>query len=124
MTIVDIVSARKVITQLQQEKVPFALAYKFVKFMKETDTENDFYKDKLQDIMEAYGDKDEKGNYITVENGGIKIKDGYQEECVKKLNELENTEVTNVPSVTFDSSDFDKLELSIEDVNALYAFIK
>lgn len=122
MKITEILKARSAVASIYSEKIPAKLAYKFTKFLKETDTEEDFYKEKLQGIMNEYGEKDENGNFVEV-NNGIKIKDSEKEKCFSEVLELESTDIDK-PRTAFSIDEFDEIKLSTEVMIALFAFIK
>lgn len=122
MKITEILEARKAVLSIYTEKLPSKLAYKFTKFLKETNTEEEFYKEKLQGIMKEYGEKDDSGKYIEV-NNGIKIKDADKEKCIMAVVELEATEV-DVPKTKFTIDEFGDIKLSTEVMVALFAFIE
>lgn len=122
MKIIDIIMARRAVASIYTEKLPFTLAYKFTKFLKETDTEEVFHKEKLQSIINDYGEKDEKGNLVLIENG-FKVKDGETEKCFAAMKELDSTDV-ETPQTTFNLNDFGDIKLSTEVMVALFAFIE
>lgn len=122
MKITEILKARVAVASIYTEKLPSKLAYKFTKFIKETDTEEDFYKEKLQGIMKEYGEKGKDGKYVEV-NNGIKIKDADKEKCFAAVAELEATEV-DTPKTKFSIDEFDDIKLSTEVMVALFAFIE
>lgn len=122
MKIIEIINARNVIESIFTEKISSRLAYKFTKFLKETDVEEDFYKKRLRDIMKKYGETDEHGNYIII-NNNIKIKDTYRDTCMSDVEELDNTDV-EMPNIVFNIDEFEDIKLSIEKMCSLFAFIK
>ena len=122
MKITEILKARSAVASIYTEKLPSKLAYKFTKFIKETDAEEDFYKERLQSILKEYGEKDENGKYVEVTNG-IKIKDAEKGECFAAVAELEATEV-DTPKTRFSIDEFDDIKLSTEVMVALFAFIE
>lgn len=122
MKITEIIAARRALASIYAEKIPSMLAYKFTKFLKETDTEEEFHREKFQSIVNDYGEKDEKGNLILVENG-FKVKDGETEKCFAAMKELDLTEVEK-PKIMFNLNDFDGINLSTEVMVALFAFIE
>lgn len=122
MKIIEIILARRAVASMYSEKIPFALAYKFTKFLKETEAEGEFHKEKFQCIVNDYGEKDEKGNLVLAGNG-FKVKDGETEKCFAAIKELDSTDV-ETPKTTFSLNDFNDIKLSTEAMSALFAFIE
>ena len=122
MKIIEILKARKAIASIYTDKISAKLAYKFTKFLKETDTEEKFYREKLQSIMRVCGEKDKHGNLIEAD-GGIKVKDSEKDKCITLIMELEATDV-DAPSTIFSIDELGDIRISTEDMIALFAFIK
>ena len=55
MKLFEIMRARMTVAMLYKEKVAGKLAYKFLKFLSATETDEKFDKEKLQEIIEKYG---------------------------------------------------------------------
>lgn len=122
MKLIELLEARFSIHSLSKEKMPVKLAYRFTKFLKETNTEEDFYKEKLQEILLKYGEKDENGNYVVTPTGR-KIREDAKDECFAAVVELESTEVDK-PDISFTINELGELKMSPETMNSLFAFIK
>lgn len=75
---------------LKNKSLPIKTAYTIAKIAKKIQEDVDFYNEKFQDIIKEYGQFDENGNPIYTEgNHFIKIIEGKEEECQKKIAELE-----------------------------------
>lgn len=110
---------------LIDQKLPIKVSYKFNRFFNELDNEVKFFNTTLQKLIEEYGQKDEKGNFIyTDDNQGIKIKEDKFQECMDKINELNELEVNlnYIPEFTLD--ELDSLNLEMKYVNLLLPYIK
>lgn len=122
MKLFEIINARMTVAMLYKEKVAGKLAYKFLKFLSATETDEKFYKEKLQEIIEKYGEKDEKGKFIETETG-IQIQKEYRDDCHKAIVELESTEVDK-PSLSITYDELEDIKISTEGMTSLFAFIQ
>lgn len=122
MRMYEIMLARNVIVSLYHNKVPAKLAYKFTKFINDTATEEETYRNQLNNIIDTYGSRDENGQFI-VTNGKVAINKDSIDDCNKALSELELLEVAS-PDVVFDLADLDGIKLSAEEMAPLFEFIK
>lgn len=110
---------------LVDQKLPIKTSYKFTKFFNELETEVKFFNESLQKLIEEYGKRDEDGNFIyTDDKQGIKIQDDKFQECMNKINELNNLEVnlTYVPEFTLD--ELESLNLEMKYIDCLLPYIK
>ena len=104
-------------------KLPLKTSYKLSKLNAAIDTELEFYRTKLQEIVGEFGEKDENGNPIPTEDGqGIKLKPGCEQDCLVRISELAAIEV-NLPDLIFSLDDFGTLELSPDEMAAILPFI-
>ena len=87
MTIQEALNFTNVYLELSSFKIPFTLAFKLHKINKEASSASEFYKKKMEEIIENFGEKDEAGNYKITDNG-IAIKPDKVNECGKKIEEL------------------------------------
>ena len=122
MKLIAIAKAREVIKHHLQDKVPFRTAYKFTRFLKETETQDDFYNEKLRELVELYGKKGDDGRII-YSNGMLTLQEDKIRDWTEKIEELYNTEV-ETPSVVFEPSDFDGLNVTTGEIGELIDFIK
>ena len=122
MRLSEIIKARMTVAMLYREKIAGKLAYKFLKFLTATETDERFYREKLQEIIEKYGEKDEGGNFIETETG-IQIQKEYRDDCHKAIVELESTEVDK-PSLSITYDELEDIKISTEGMTSLFAFIE
>ena len=122
MTLNDVLKARTVVSAVYREKMPVKLAYKFMKFLKITQKDEDFVNEKTREFIEEYGERDKDNQFVYTDNGGVKVKADKHEECVAKMTELRNTEVDDY-EITFTVNELEDLKLSVEDITALSPFI-
>lgn len=110
--------------KIRDQKLSIKVAYKFSKLFTEIDRESEFYRTKLQEIIDKYSEKDEDGNPVPADGGvGIKIQQDLLMECQKELNELFSLEV-EFPEIHFTLNELETLELSVDDFSALLPFIE
>lgn len=122
MKIGKLIYIKGVFTPLCQEKLSPRLSYKLMKFISKIEIEEAFFNEKMKEIIDAYAEKGEDGNFIALD-GGIKIKDECKIECNKALAELHAVEV-EAPNITFTLDELSEVKLSVEDMMALDEFIK
>jgi hypothetical protein len=90
---------------------------------KAIDEKTIFYHETLQEILQEYGQFDENGNIIPTEDGnGVKVRPGTEQECVSKINELQNLDV-ELPNIKFDIDEFGDIELTMEVFNLITPFL-
>lgn len=121
MKLKNLLNARKIIIQYKDDKLSPTLAYKFVKFMKASDSEEAFYNDKLKQLIEEYALKDEKGQ-IATQDGNIRLMPAKIQDFNNAANELQETEV-EAPNVQFKISELEQIKLSVTDLYALDDFV-
>ena len=92
--------------------------------MREIDNERFFYQNKLQSIIEAYGEKDNDGNFVlTQDKSGVQIKKEDLEKCQKEVMELSNLDV-EINGIEISINELENFELTLQDMNILMGFIK
>lgn len=121
MKIQQLLAARKVFTSRIGDKLPPAVAYKIMKFLKASDNEEAFYNDRLYKIFESYGVKDSKG-VLKVADGKINILPDKVEECQAQIDELDKTEV-DTPNLALRIDELSPFSLSIVEMATLDDFI-
>lgn len=109
--------------KVKGQSMPVPTAYKLSKIYKAAQEDVTFYQDKLRAILMEYGELDENGNLIPVDDGNaIKLKPDVQEDCLKAITELQNLE----SDIKFDPISIDALsELSLTpgDLEGIMGFI-
>ena len=133
MKIIEIINARRAIitlinrnTNKEQgvDNIPFALKYKLVKFIKDTDGDEEFFQSQFNELIEKYSEKDEEGK--PVQNGdGYKVQEDLLEECTKKMEELKNIRMGGEKCNKFLTiSELENLQIGYSETSALFPFIK
>lgn len=124
MKLVDIVNARKVISAKATEKLEFGLAYKFAKFIKLTNDDEEFYSGHQKKLIEQYCKKDDKGNAIPDESGRYQFDNDNIKLLNEKLKELADTDLVIPENLKFSEEELAALKFSIEEVLSLCDLIK
>ena len=109
--------------KLSDQQLPLRLSYKIAKGLNLISTELDFYKKQYTLCLKAYAQQNSDGSFEMTDNGNIKIKPGSEEECVKRLQELDSMEF-ELPNFDFTLEELDGLNFTINDMKVLSPFIK
>ena len=123
MKMYEILDFSKVYNSIKDEKMSIKTAYKLNKLIKKLQEENNFYNIKFHEIIEQYADKNDQGEYQYIDENSIKIKEGKEQECYKKVSELQNLEI-EIPNITFSIEELGDINLTIDTVNMLMPFIE
>ena len=109
---------------VKDKKLPLKVAYKLNKLITKVEEEIAFYQSTFSKIIEEYAERDENGNYIFIDgNASIKIIPGKEEECNKKVRELNELPLV-IEGIEFDLDELDCLDMTIAEMNCLMPFIK
>ena len=123
ISITKVVNCKYLQNKLKDASLPIKTAYKLAKFFNFVDGESQFYSNKLNQIIEEYGARDENGNLVPTEDGrGIQISRDSLAAAEAKINELMGLEI-ELPSFTFTLDELEGADLTIEDVQNLEPFI-
>lgn len=123
MKMYEILDFSKVYNSIKDEKMSIKTAYKLNKLIKKIEEENNFYNIKFHEIIEQYAEKNDQGEYQYIDENSIKIKEGKEQECYKKISELQNLEI-ETPNITFSIEELGDINLTIDTVNMLMPFIE
>lgn len=97
--------------------------YKMLLIKKKIKEDLELVEEQYQILLNLYGEVNEKGEFVKTEDGGIKIKEGYQSECQKKIQEFNQLDVT-IPDVYFTIEELESLNLTLFELEVLEPFIK
>lgn len=116
------------LNQLQQnitnKKMPIKITYKFTRHFKEVQEQVDFFNNTVQNLINQYGKKDENGDFILTENkNGVMIQEDKFNECMNKIDELNDLDIELTYNPTFTIEELDGLDLTISELNSLMPFI-
>lgn len=122
MELNKIIRARKAIQNHMQDKLSYQTAYKFARFIRETDLQEEFLKENIRTLIDECAAKDENGQIMYFDNS-IRINHDYIDKWSKEVGELESTEI-DPPQVTFIKEDFEFMQVTVEEMLYLSEFIK
>lgn len=110
--------------EVKSSKLPLKTAYKLSLLVKAIDDKIQFYQEKLQEILMDCAQLDENSHPIPTEDGsGVKIKPGFETECMNRVNELQSLEI-ELPDTKFNIDDFGNIEISVEMFSIILPFIE
>lgn len=121
MKLYQILNLPHVYETIFEKNLPFSLAYKLNKLAEAVNKELEFYRNSMTKLIDEYAEK-ENGQPVLLENGDIKIIPEKINECQRRINELQNVEITI--DVSFTPEELEPLEMSIKDLQNLMPFIK
>lgn len=112
-----------VIEEIKTKKFNINTQYKMLLIKKYIKEDLEVIEEQYQLLIEQYGEKDKNGLLIRTENGGIKIKQEYIEDCQQKIQDFNNLDIT-IPDITFSIDELEELNLSFEKLEYFMPFIK
>lgn len=121
MELLTLLSARAVIKNHINDKLPTRLAYKLMKLTKASDSEGAFYDEKMNKIITEFADRDADGKIKTKKNDVV-INPDKLTECNAAIKELQQMEVDK-PDISFTIEELEPLSVSISEIAALDDFI-
>ena len=118
---VKIVTAAK--ERLYNKRFNLQTQYKILKLVKAIEEEDELMNQSVLKIANEYAEKDNNGEVVKTEDGGIKIDENKKAELALALNEM-NTAQLQLPDIYFSLEEFDGLDLTLEELDAFMPFIK
>ena len=122
MKLIRIINAKKIFAPHFQEKLSPSLSYKIYKFCKCAEQEEEFYNQKLREIVAEYAERDENGDFINI-NGQIKLIEATAAEAKQRVADLEAIDV-EAPNIKFTLDELSEIKLSVMDIAAIDGFIE
>lgn len=122
MTIENAYRARAALNKISHSAMPAKTAYKISKLSNFLKDDANFYTERLSQIIEQYGEKDENGEPV-ISGNGYKIQEDKTDECAAAIKELSGIEATT-PDTKIYLSELDNVELSPDDIATIYDFIE
>ena len=92
-TVASLITIKPVLQQLANTEMPARESFKILRMLKNIDKEYEVIESTQRKMLEAYGEKDENGNYIPDEHGGLKIKMDCMTVFTEEMNSLLATKV-------------------------------
>ena len=119
----NIQGLEELLEKLKKQSFFIETQYKFLKINKTLKEERDLFAEQSLYLLSNYAEKDENGQIITKEDGGIKIKEDKLKECASKVQEINNMEV-QFPDIYFSLDELEPLGLTLKELELLEPFIK
>ncbi|MCI9541119.1 MAG: hypothetical protein HFG39_08685 [Lachnospiraceae bacterium] len=86
------------LSELAKEKLPIKLSYAINKNIHFLEPDYHFYQNKMYELYQTYFKTDENGQFLVTEidenTSSYQVKEGKTEELTKKIQELNNTEIS------------------------------
>ena len=111
------------IDKLKEKTFDINTQYKFIKLSKIIKEESQYAVEQELLLFNVYGERDEKGQFIANEQGGVKIKQDCLAECLEKLTQLSKRTV-QLPDLYFSIDELQELGLTLGELEILEPFIK
>ncbi len=125
MLMKDLYYLNQIRPKIVNSKMSIKTTYKFSRLFKEVEEQANFFDTTLSNIIAQYGQRDEKGEYVLTEDkNGVMIQEDKKNECLAKINELNNLEINlnYVPAFNLDELEF--LDLTVDEMTILMPFIE
>ena len=122
MKIYDLIKMKTIFVPYYNDKLSAALSYKIFKLCNLIEQEEQFYNQKMQEIIDEFGEKSD-GKFVTDNNGNVKIIADRIDDAHKAINELRDIEV-DTPNIVFTLDELSEIKLSVMDMVALEELIK
>ena len=113
MKLKELIQLRQILGALANQKMSIKSSYSIARFISQTNDAEIIYNQKIQELINEFGDRDQQNKFKTDENGSISIKEGKEQECNDKIAEIDNFEI-DVPQLTVSEKDIDNLDSKIE----------
>ena len=122
ITIYQLISTLNIEKELLTQKLPIRTAYNLSKIFARAREELKFYQEKFKEIVIQYGEKDENGNLIFLENENVSIPKDKIEECQKEITDLQNLEL-EIPDYSISLDSLEAIKISLDEISVLLPFI-
>lgn len=122
ITIYQLISTLNIEKELLTQKLPIRTAYNLSKIFARAREELKFYQEKFKEIVIQYGEKDENGNLIFLENENVSIPKDKIEECQKEITDLQNLEL-EIPDYSISLDSLETIKISLDEISVLLPFI-
>lgn len=122
MKITQVLNYTTFYNAVKSQKMPIKLAYRLSKIAQAVEQEQKFYQDRVRSLLDVYAEKDENGTPITNEDGGIKLKQEYRQECLAQFGELESLDV-DIKFEPIKIDELESLELTPEQIQSVMPFL-
>ena len=123
MKMYEILELQNLYSSIKDIKLPLKITYKFTRLMRRAEEELSFYQEKLSEIVEEYGVKEDGQYKLTPDGQSIAIIPGKEIECNTKLTELRNLDVP-IEDIKFSIEELEGIDISISELSCLMPLIE
>lgn len=121
----EVLALQKLYNKLSKQELPIRLNYKLTKLYKNIESDFEFYRTRMTEIINIYGLKDDNGQFILTDNGAeVKIQPDKVNECQDKINELMNLETSELPILKLKLDELGNISLTMQEMSILEQFIE
>lgn len=122
MKLITLLTARKTLP-LDIAEIDIQLKYKIMKFIKSTNSDEEFYRSEIENIVSKYAQHDQDGNVKQNQNGDILIDVNMAEQFQKAIDALNNTEI-DTKNFSLSMDEISQLKLNVKQMLDLDGFIE
>lgn len=123
MKLIEQISARMVLINHANERLPIQLGYKIAMYIRASENDAKFYQQKLDEILEEFAAKDPEGKFLHTKDNNIVIQNGKVDECKQRVKELEMTEVNPIALEKFEIGELAPIQFTADELLKLYVYI-
>ena len=122
VTVKEVVIANQILNKLKQNYFSGKVAFVLARVIREIQKENEIFELTRMEIINRYADKDEEGNLLQTENGGIHIAEDLLPKCNNELSDMLSTTIElNIEPIKEEW--LASAELTVEEAIALEPFV-
>lgn len=115
------IELRRIFEVRRAEVYSVSLALKMIKFIKATETDAQFYSERMRRIAETCLKKDAEGKYVSAP-GGYLIEAGKENEYFSSVSELDGAETE--ADISFSLAELGEMKLTLAELTAISEYIK
>ena len=123
MILQDVVELRSVLEEYLDLNLDIQTAYKFTKFLLDTENDYNFFITQTKEIVNRYAEKDENGKIIFNEEG-VRLSPSTIEEAETALKDLSFINISIGDYFSFNIDEFEGLKMSCRKMRLFIPFIK
>lgn len=112
MKMIEAINVKNTLGNFINIQLPISFSYKIMKFISSVEKEEQFFNQKLKELIEEYSEKDNNGAPVMTSQQSFKIAKDKEKECEEKVKELENLDV-EVFEFKISLEDIEKMELKV-----------
>ena len=94
MKICELIKIREELISLSKNSLKLRSSFNIAKFLSLTEKDTQFFQDKVVELIQKYGVRDDFGQFILENNGSsVQIQQEYLAECQRSLDEINNYDI-------------------------------